>query len=101
MPLDHTRFKRRLPGDNLPPTSSVVDVVSARAALPKDRTTKGRTVAGKVTQIQMHAVTGSGQLTADLQGHSLLEELLEEVRVIRSYLEGSAESTGEKHDAAK
>jgi hypothetical protein len=49
----------------------------------------------------MHAVTGSGQLTADLQGHSLLEELLEEVRVIRSYLEGSAESTGEKHDAAK
>ena len=46
-----------------------------------------RTPDNAQTNITVHARSGLGQLTADLQVHSLLEELIEEVRMLRSLSE--------------
>jgi len=48
---------------------------------------KGTTVGGSVKSIEMHEVEGMGQLTADLTTHSVLEEVLVELRTIRRYME--------------
>lgn len=88
MPWPDDRFKR-------PPrleTADVEDVALVRVSddvvLKADvGTATGTTVDGSVKSIEMHEVEGMGQLTADLTVHSLLEEVLVELRVLRRYME--------------
>lgn len=86
MPLDHTRFTRTPPADPQPANKSVVDVVSARASTGTHRASSGITSRRTSRVLEMHEKEGMGQLTSDLTVHSLLEEVLEELRAIRIQL---------------
>lgn len=93
MPWPNDRF-RRPPNVDLGPEVVTIGAVNSDVVVNADvGATKGTTVDGSVKSIEMHEVEGMGQLTADLTTHSLLEEVLIELRTIRRYME---QSTKEK-----
>lgn len=87
MPLDHTRFRHRPPEDEKAPVVQVTDSASASRTTVTTVGVQGRDPGGAKEDVRIHARAGYGQLTTDLQTHSLLEELLEEVRMLRALSE--------------
>ena len=104
MPLDDNRFVRARPPDAKSAKPSVVDVVSGKAASARpDSLSYGTTPRGRVKEIEMHEKEGMGQLTSALSTHTLLEEILEELRAIRIQLNNPKGPTSDlgrrmKHD---
>lgn len=87
MPLDHTRFRHRPPEDEKSPEVQVTDSASASRTTVTTVEVQGRDPDESKKTVRLHARAGYGQLAADLQTHSLLEELLEEVRMLRALSE--------------
>ena len=94
-----SKFYRTRPerGRHVPPPEpgvtpvTVVQIQGADGTLAVEDSTSADPTSpdGVSVGLAVHSRAGLGQLTADLQVHSLLEELLEELRVIRKFVEAA------------
>ena len=86
MPWPNDRFKRP-PRVEVEPEDVTIGAVDDDVVINADvGPSRGTTVDGTVKSLEMHEVEGMGQLTADLTTHSLIEEVLVELRTLNRHL---------------
>lgn len=81
------RFKRPPQVEAVTEHIALDSVKSGVSILADVGTAKGVAPDGTTRPLELHAKSGMGQLTTDLMTHSLLEEVLVELRSIRAHLE--------------
>lgn len=87
MPLDHTRFVRRRPGD--PKGVEAVRVSEVvRGNIKADvGPSQGLSASGDLVDLKLHDVAGKGQLTHDMNVGALLQQILYELKWQRMYFQ--------------